>query len=674
MIDQGNSGVKHFPFQDVEVEFALGFELEPRDFEPADDAEVLAVAEHILVPRVHAPEPAHREEERVGEGVEAGPEPQVRKGLVVDVVTRGGVETELLGGIETDIVEDIGVAGDLPLPFVDAQGTVLGRKIIGLAYPPGEYLPGHVLLHQDPVRQAVAQLVIAEEAVGGDDPVGLADRTVIAIFDERLDEVLDLRRPAGALEDPIEDRAGPFDGGNIVEAQEGVSDDLLGVGREGLGVIDEVGGQGGVECQPGDLGERQAELGAEAHAVIVFFIAGIEFFPPAVLPARQGGAKREIEEWKQLDFEGIKGDLGEVVGHDGIADVLEIGLEAGSPQAEIVVGPGPGNVHLRAVVGDRGPLEVVVELPEEVKGGLVVDVGHQAEARRQRLVVLEPEDVGVRGVRAAGIGLEEKIVKLGLSARPAAEQIAIFQSASDTLLGIVIDIEGGVHIPGHRPVKALAEGISFDPGIADLRHQEPGRALPVQRVAQVGPVKHRDLLDPENRVPHLHIIVSFEVGPGAGKIPARRRLGAGRQPGFGQAEKVAALPLDRLRPVKNIRLDHSIGLLEGVLTAVQVVKDLFRADHLVGRLDDDVSAGDDILAFGVDIDLVGEELEILVVDFDIALSEDPVFGLFPGLGQHGDRRRRPFGFCPSARGLTLGRAFLRRRLGLRSLFVQAGSP
>ena len=204
-------------------------------------------------------------------------------------------------------------------------------------------------------------------------------------------------------------------------------------------------------------------------------------------------------------------------------------------------------------------------------------------------------------------------------------------------MGIIINIEGGVHVPGHRPVEAPAKRESLDPGIADLWHQEPGRSLPVQRVTEVGHVKHRDLLDPENRVPHLDIIIPFEVGPGAGKIPARRRLGAGRQAGFGQVESVPTLPLDRLRPVENIGLDHSVGMLERVLTAVQVVEGLVGADHLVGRLDDDVSAGEDILGFRIDFDLVGEQLKILIVDLDIALGEDPVFGLFPGAGQHGDR-------------------------------------
>ena len=263
--------------------------------------------------------------------------------------------------------------------------------------------------------------MITEEAVSRDDPIRLTDRAVVAIVDERLDEVLDLRRPAGALENPVENGSRAFDIENIVGVEDRLGDDLSGIRRVGLGVIDEVRSQRRIDGQPGDLGERQAELRAETHTVVVFFLAAVELILPAVLPARQGRAKRKIEEREKLDFEGVKGDLGQVIGHDGIADSLEIGLEARGPQAEIVVGPGPRNVHLRAVVGDRRPLEVVVELPEEVEGGLVVDVGHQAEPGGQRLVVVEPQGVGVRGFRPVGVGLEEEIVKPGLSARPAAE-------------------------------------------------------------------------------------------------------------------------------------------------------------------------------------------------------------------------------------------------------------
>ena len=103
MIDQGDPGVKQFPFLDIVVEFAQGFELEPRDLKPADDTDLLPVAQDILVPRIHAPIPTHRKKERVGVGIDAGPEPQVRKSPGIGAVSRRDVEAVLAARIEPHI-------------------------------------------------------------------------------------------------------------------------------------------------------------------------------------------------------------------------------------------------------------------------------------------------------------------------------------------------------------------------------------------------------------------------------------------------------------------------------------------------------------------------------------------------------------------------------------------
>ena len=130
--------------------------------------------------------------------------------------------------------------------------------------------------------------MVAVEAMGGDDPVGFIDGAVIAIVDERLDEMFDLGLSSGRLENPVEDGPCAFEAEHVVGVEDRVIDDISAIGGIGLGVIGQVRAQRGIERQPGDRREGQAELRAEVEAVVVLFPSAIELSLIAVLPAREG--------------------------------------------------------------------------------------------------------------------------------------------------------------------------------------------------------------------------------------------------------------------------------------------------------------------------------------------------------------------------------------------------
>src|SRR4030042_1713158 len=108
MIDQGNRRVKHFPFQDMEVEIDLGLKVEPRYIDPAGDSDLLPVVKDVPAPGIYAPIPTHRKKIRVGVGIESGADPDVRKSPVIGVVSGRGVQTVLASRIKPHIAGDSG--------------------------------------------------------------------------------------------------------------------------------------------------------------------------------------------------------------------------------------------------------------------------------------------------------------------------------------------------------------------------------------------------------------------------------------------------------------------------------------------------------------------------------------------------------------------------------------
>ena len=133
-------------------------------------------------------------------------------------------------------------------------------------------------------------------------------------------------------------------------------------------------------------------------------------------------------------------------------------------------------------------------------------------------------------------------------------------------------------------------------------------------------------------VPHLDVVVLPEIRPGGVELPARHGLGAGRDLGLEERVEVLRLPLDRRGLVEDGRLDHAVRLDQLPLLGLEVEEDLLGGDRLVGELDRDVPRGQAVLGLGVDLDLVGEEPEVLVADLDVAGEEDAVLRLFLGRG------------------------------------------
>ena len=120
---------------------------------------------------------------------------------------------------------------------------------------------------------------------------------------------------------------------------------------------------------------------------------------------------------------------------------------------------------------------------------------------------------------------------------------------------------------------------------------------------------------------------------------------------------------NRRRAIEDARLDHARRLLEARLPRIEVVEDFFGVNDFLGKLEGDVSRRDDVLGLGIDLELVGEELDVLVLDLHVPRGEDAVFFKLLFVGQDGDGGLEPGGF--RGRGLDFFLAGLRRagRLG-----------
>ena len=441
----------------------------------------------------------------------------------------------------------------------------------------------------------------------------------------------------GGLEvpDAVEDWAGETDVEGVIPGPEALVHDADARLERAPGV-GEAAREREVHGQPGDGGEGQGQGRAEGKLLVLELFARFIHVVPAVLHVAEGGAEGEVERLEDFHLEAAQVDLGQVSGDDRSVLEREAGFKAARPGAEGERLPGVGYVGLGGAVEDERAAEVVVELLEELERVLGVDGGDELESQGERLGMVPADDVSVLGLFADRRRFEHEIVEVGLAVRPVAEDVAVLEPAAHAFGGVVIEAEAGVHVAGDGPVETLRDRKPLDLVVPDRRNEEAGRPAPAERIAHIGHVEDGDVLDAEDGPPHLHVVVLLEIGPGGGELPAGRRLDAGGEAHLAEGVEVVGFALDGRGFVEDVGLDTANGLVELPLLGIEVEGHFVGGDRLGGELDRNMTDGQNVLGVGVEVDLVGKELDVLVTELDRARSKDARLDLFLGVGHDGD--------------------------------------
>jgi hypothetical protein len=157
--------------------------------------------------------------------------------------------------------------------------------------------------------------------------------------------------------------------------------------------------------------------------------------------------------------------------------------------------------------------------------------------------VVEADDGRVARLVPLSVPLVDKIIEVEVALRPAREDVSILESRAGAAREVEIGADRGVHVRGDGPVEALGNGQPLRAGETEPGQEETRRPL-LQGIAQVREVKNGNAFHPDDGVPHLQVVVFFQVGLGQAEAPARVRLGAGRDPGLFQAVEVGPPPLE----------------------------------------------------------------------------------------------------------------------------------
>ncbi len=220
---------------------------------------------------------------------------------------------------------------------------------------------------------------------------------------------------------------------------------------------------------------------------------------------------------------------------------LEVPIEAARPALGAVRDPVEALLEagVEEEVGVLPDLDGGPHLPGEHLQPLPVDVPVEL------LRVVDPDEVGAEGAPGRGAGHVAQLVT---------------EAGAD--LGVVVDGEGLVPAAPHRPEEARPDGVAPGRGVAEAGEEEPGRAsVAADRVVHVRQVEGGDRFDLEQGVLRDDLVVDVDAGARGGELPARVRLGAGREPA---PLHLVGFVVDALDPAP---LDEDAGLhvADGVL-------------------------------------------------------------------------------------------------------------
>jgi hypothetical protein len=458
------------------------------------------------------------------------------------------------------------------------------------------------------------------------------------VADARLDEVLELLDPVGAVELEHALRARVEVDARLEEgahrqllARVLHHEALVDLGADDSRVVDrlaEAHPRGDGE-QPGGR-ERVRDPGQQVEALPLGADLAHEVVVRAVQLEQKPGQPRE-----RL-LEGVQAELGEPVELDRLLGREVLVEEQPAEEVPLLPALRQGDVRLEAL---PAPLvERVAELAEEVVVADAGDVGPEDHPRRDDLLVPEARDPAVGVVVSRLLVVEVEPVEL--SPRALRPHVAIRRPEAEPAL---LEVGGR-----HRQVLAVAEDeVDRLPdeeallvAAAERRGQEPGVPVLAEARREEGDERdERDPPDPERRVGAPHVVVEVRGGGPEAHRPGRGLVLAGREDAARDAVGLVAEPLHAVAAEEEVRLGGRLRLVHDARRRPQVVLDPLAGQPIPAVEQHHPPGRDGLARLGVDLDPVGLQAHVALLDLDVALGDQELLAVQPldTIGVDGDR-------------------------------------